>query len=85
MMKPFGAICETLGVYVPTNYRIKQSEDGYDVYAPDDEVLGTARTLEDAREFVPDEGHELLYDVHGVRLSAVVRHAILKDGFPAWG
>ena len=85
MMKPFGAICETLGVYVPTNYRIKQSEDGYDVYAPDDEVLGTARTLEDAREFVPDEGHELLYDVHGVRLSAAVRHAILKDGFPAWG
>jgi hypothetical protein len=85
MMKPFGASCETRGVYVPTNFRIKQSEDGYDFYAPDDEVLGTAPTLEDAREFVPDQGHELLFDVHGVRLSAAVRKAILENGFPAWG
>ena len=42
-------------------------------------------TLEDAREFVPDEGHELLYDVHGVRLPAAIRKAILELGFPAWG
>jgi hypothetical protein len=85
MMKPFGVTCETLGVYVPTNFRIKQSENGYDVYSPTNELLGTALTLEDAREFVPDQGHELLFDVHGVRLSAAVRKAILENGFPAWG
>lgn len=85
MMKPFGVACEMLGVYVPTNFRIKQSENGYDVYSPTNELLGTARTLEDAREFVPDEGHELLFDVHGVRLSTAVRKAILESGFPAWG
>lgn len=85
MMRPFGGKCEMLGVYVPTNFRIKQSENGYDVYSAEDELLGTAPTLEDAREFVPDEGHELLYDVHGVRLTAAVRKAILETGFPAWG
>lgn len=85
MMKPFGGECEMLGVYVPTNFSIKQTERGYEVYSPKDELLGTAPTLEEAREFVPDEGHELLYDVHGVRLSARVRKAILENGFPAWG
>jgi hypothetical protein len=85
MMKPFGGVCETLGVFVPTNFRIKQSENGYEVYSPENELLGTAPTLEDAREFVPDEGHELLFDVHGVRLPLAMRKAILDSGFPAWG
>jgi hypothetical protein len=85
MMKPFGQVCETLGVYVPTNFSIKQSENGYEVCSPTDELLGTALTLEDARQFVPDQGHELLYEVHGVRLPDQVRKAILQSGFPAWG
>ena len=67
MMKPFGGACETLEVFVPTNYRIRQSENGYEVYTPENELLGTAPTLEDARQFVPDRGHELLVEVHGVR------------------
>lgn len=85
IMKPFGVACETLGVFVPTNFSIKQTENGYEVFSPNRELLGTAPTLDDARAFVPDQGHELLYQVHGVRLSAAMRKAMLSSGFPAWG
>ncbi|MDI1269471.1 MAG: hypothetical protein PSV40_10290 [Polaromonas sp.] len=85
MIKPFGVVCEELGVFVPANFSIKQSEDGYEVYTAENELLGTAPTLEDARQFVPDGAHELLYAVHGVRLSGEMRQAILSTGFPAWG
>lgn len=85
MMKPFGGVCEQLGVYVPTNFGIKQSERGYEVYSPNNELLGIAPTLEDARQFVPDSAHELLYEVHGVKLTQAICQAILKTGFSAWG
>ncbi len=85
MIKPFGGACEMLGVYVPTNFRIKQTEDGYNVYTADNKLLGISATLEDARQFVPEGAHELLYEVHGVRLPAAVCKAILEAGFPAWG
>lgn len=85
MLKPFGIGCESLGVFVPTNFSIIRTEGGYEVYSPEDELLGTAPTLEDARQFVPDQGHELLYEVHGVRLPESMREAILDSGFPAWG
>jgi hypothetical protein len=85
IMKPFGLVCEVLGVFVPTNFSIKQTENGYEVFSPDRGLLGTAPTLEDARAFVPDQGHELLYEVHGVRLPLATRQAILASGFPAWG
>ncbi len=85
MLKPFGGVCETLGVFVPTNFAIKQSENGYEVYTAENVLLATAPTLEDARQFVPDEAHELLYEVHGVRLTDPIRKAILSKGFPAWG
>jgi hypothetical protein len=85
IMKPFGSACEPLGVFVPTNFSIKQTEVGYEVVSPGGEFLGVATTLENARQFVPDQGHELLYDVHGVRLSSAVCKAILENGFPAWG
>ena len=62
-----------------------QTENGYEVYSPERELLGIAPTLEDARAFVPDKGHELLYDVHGVRLPLAMRKTILTSGFPAWG
>lgn len=85
MMKPFGMACEPLGVFVPTNFSIRQTENGYEVYSPEDELLGIALTLEEARQFVPDQGHELLYEVHGVRLPEAMRATILDSGFPAWG
>ena len=85
MMKPLGGACEMLGVFVPTNFEIKQTEYGYEVYSSEDGLLGTAATLEEARAFVPDKGHELLYEVHGVRLPESTREAILDRGFPAWG
>lgn len=85
VIKPLGGECGTLGVYVPTNFNIMQTEEGYEVYSPDDEHLGTALTLEDARQFIPDQGHELLTDVHGVRLPDLLRQAILANGFSAWG
>ena len=85
LVKPFGCRCEDLGVFVPANFSIKQSEYGYDVYTAQSELLGAAPTLEDARQFVPNGAHELLYEVHGVRLSAETRRAMLSSGFPAWG
>lgn len=85
LVKPFGCHCEDLGVFVPANFSIKQSEYGYDVYTAENSLLGTASTLEDARQFVPDGAHELLYEVHGIRLSAETRRALLSSGFPAWG
>jgi hypothetical protein len=85
LLKPLGGVCEPLGVYVPTNFGIKQSERGYEVYSPDNELLGISATIEDARQFVPDGAHELLYEVHGVRLPQGIRKAILETGFPAWG
>lgn len=85
MMKPFGSACETLGVFVPTNFSIQQTENGYEVFSPEGECLGAAPTLDDARQFVPDLGHELLYEVHGVHLPDAVRQALLENGFPAWG
>ena len=85
MLKPFGGVCETMGVFVPTNFSIVQTESGYGVYSPEDELLGTAETMQEARRFVPDQGHEWLYDVHAVRLPDRVRNAILSSGFSAWG
>lgn len=85
MMKPIGCACGILGVFVPTNFSIMRTESGYEVYSPEDELLGTALTLEDARQFVPDQGHELLYEVHGVRLPEALRASILRQGFSAWG
>lgn len=85
IIKPFGGACEPLGVFVPTNFSIKQTENGYEVLSPDHELLGTAPTLEDARAFVPDQGHELLFEVHGVRLPVAMRKVILESGFSAWG
>ncbi|MBX9871110.1 MAG: hypothetical protein K2X75_03850 [Burkholderiaceae bacterium] len=85
MMRPFGGVCEMLSVYVPANFSIRQAENGYEVYSPENELLGSAPTLEDARQFMPDGAHELLYEVHGVRLTATIRESILERGFPAWG
>lgn len=85
MFKPFGGACEMLGVFVPTNFRITQDEGGYQVYSAENGLLGTALTLEDARQFVPDGAHELLYEVHGIKLPGEMRKAILDAGFSAWG
>ncbi|NDP39905.1 MAG: hypothetical protein GZ093_14335 [Rhodoferax sp.] len=85
MLKPIGIACEMLGVFVPVNFGIKQTENGYEVYSPDNVLLGTAPTLEDAQQFVPDGAHEKIYEVHGVRLNDTVRKVILDVGFPAWG
>jgi len=84
-MQHFGGGCEKLSVYVPTNFSIRQSENGYEVYTLDGKLLGTSPTFEDARKFVPVRGHEHLYDVHGIRLPLAMRKAILDSGFPAWG
>jgi hypothetical protein len=84
LLRPHGIVCEVMGAFVPVNYKITQTERGYEV-STEGEHLGTAARLEDTREFVPDGGRELLYQVHGVKLNEVVRRAILANGFPAWG
>ena len=62
-----------------------QTENGYEVYSPERELLGRAPTLKDAGAFLPHKGHELLYGVHGVRLPVAMRKTILASGFPVWG
>lgn len=42
MVKPLGGSCEELGVYVPTNFSIKQTENGYEVYSIEHVLLGVA-------------------------------------------
>ena len=64
MMKPFGSACETLGVFVPTNFSIQQTENGYEVFSPEGEFLGAAPALEDARDILQN----LLASRLGVRL-----------------
>jgi hypothetical protein len=85
ILKSFGLVCGTVGAFVPTNFKVTQSENGYEVYSLDDELLGVATTFDEAREFFPDQGHEFLVDVHGVRLTESARKEILERGFPAWG
>lgn len=85
MMKAMGGVCETLGVFVPTNFSIRQTENGYEVYTAENELLATMPTMEDAKQFLPDGAHELLYEVHGVRIPPAVRRNMLDLGFPAWG
>ncbi len=85
MMKAMGGRCETLGVYVPTNFSVRQTENGYEVYTAENELLATMPTMEDAKQFMPDGAHELLYEVHGVRIPPAVRRNMLDLGFPAWG
>ena len=41
MLKPFGGACEKLGVFVPTNFAIKQSKNGYEVYTAENVLLAT--------------------------------------------
>ena len=83
MLKPFGG-CEEIDVFVPANFSIKQAEAGYEFYTAENVLLGTALTLEDARQFVPDGANELPYEVHGDRLPERVRKAIVAISFPAW-
>ena len=85
LVKPIGGACEMLGVFVPANFRIQQSENGYEVFSAENDLLATASTFEDAEQFVPDGAHEVIYDVHGVRLTAAIQRKIIETGFPAWG
>ena len=36
LLKPYGTSCETLGVYVPINFAITQTEHGYEVFSNED-------------------------------------------------
>lgn len=85
LLKPYGISSETLEVYVPANYQLRAIEGGYEVFTSDGVRLGAASTLEKAQAFLPNPSHDLLHEVHGVKLSAKTRTAILTKGFPAWG
>lgn len=85
MLKPFGMACKTIEVYVPENFKIRRIEGGFEVSNESHGLLGVAPTFQAARELMPDGAHEQLYAVHGVRLTAANRIAILAKGFAAWG
>jgi hypothetical protein len=85
MLKPFGIACETVEVYVPANFKIQPHDGKYKVCDSQGQVLGVAASFEEARALLPDGAHELLHEVHGVRLTSAGRAAILEKGFFAWG
>ena len=85
VLAPLGLTCGSLDVYVPDNFTMRSVEDGFEVATADGEILGTAPSLEEARNLFPDGAREELYTVHGVRLSKAARTAILEKGFAAWG
>lgn len=78
-------IATRVALFVSTNFSIKQSKNGCEVYTLKNELQGMAPPLGDARQFAPGRGYGLLYDVHGVRLALAMRGEILSSGFPAWG
>lgn len=83
--KAFGLRRGALDVYVPRNFRIRSTEDRYQVLDLEGAVLGSADTLSGARRFVPDGAHEELHSVHAVRLSAEACARMLEVGLPVWG
>jgi hypothetical protein len=85
MLKPFGLTCETVEIFVPKNFAIRRVEGRYQVRNVQGEVVGDATTFQEARALMPDGAEETLHPVHGVRLPAAARAAILERGFFAWG
>ena len=85
ILHPYGKKCENIEVYKPINYHIDPVEIGYEVRDEDHNLLGTAKTWEEAQKLLPDGAHEMLEPMHGVRLDETLRKKILKNGFFAWG
>jgi len=85
MFKPFGLECEMVEIYVPTNFCIRPVDGTYHVSDKDGRELGIYDSFEAAQAMIPDGAHELLYEMHGVRLGKADCAAILEKGFAAWG
>ena len=85
ILKPWSVACGRMDIYVPMDFNIRQTEDGYEVLSSDNQVLGTSRTFEGAQQLLPDGAHETLHEVHAVRLSKETRQSVLTSGLPAWG
>jgi len=85
LLRKHGVRCETIEVYVPTNFTIRPVDNGYEVLDDDGTFLGIATNKQEIRSLIPDGGHELLHSMHGIRLNEKLRRTILNDGFYAWG
>jgi len=85
LLRKHGIRCETIDVFVPTNFTIRPTDNGYEVVDDDGTLLGIATNNQEIRSLIPDGGHELLHSMHGIRLNEELRRTILNDGFYAWG
>jgi len=85
ILKPYGHTCETIEVYRPLNYFIDPIDIGYKVSDENGNCLGTAKTWDEANNYIPDGAENNVEQVHGVKLDESLRQRLLKDGFYAWG
>jgi hypothetical protein len=85
ILKSYKRGCDTIEVFLPTNYFIEPSEQGYEVRDKDRKLLGIAETWQKARELIPCGSHEKLIPVHGIKLDAGLKERVLEEGFFAWG
>lgn len=85
IMKPFGAKTEMIDIFLPVNFFVEPTETGYEILDADRNMIGTASTWRQAQQLIPDGAHEILGAMHGVKLEATQRAAILRRGFFAWG
>ena len=85
LLRPFGITCENIDIYLPVNFSIEPTDEGYAVLDYDGEVIGRADTWRQAQQLIPCGGHEQLGEMHGLSLDKSIRQAILAQGFCAWG
>ncbi|MCH8529598.1 MAG: hypothetical protein LAT80_14785 [Balneolaceae bacterium] len=83
--KPLSAKRCSIDIFVPANFSIEPTDDGYEVFDHNDNSLGTTATWQQAQKLLPSGAHELLHSMHGIQLGREVRLAILERGFYAWG
>jgi hypothetical protein len=85
ILKPYKKRCGTIETFLPDNFFIKPTEDGYEVRNQEGVLMGEADTWKKARELIPCGAQETLIPAHGISLDAVLKKRILSDGFFAWG
>ena len=85
LLKPFGISCRKIEIFLPINFYIEPTDEGYAVLDYDGEVIGRADTWRQAQQLIPCGAHEQLSEMHGLSWDKSARQAILTRGFFAWG
>lgn len=85
ILKSLGVSCGAIDIFLPVNFYIEPTETGYAVLDQDKKTVGVAETWEQAQQLLPNGAHEVLTEMHGVRLEKSTREAVQLHGFAAWG